>query len=82
MEGMKLKKKHIGQAFDVRGGDGSWFYILCDIHKKDLLFYSSNGKYYIDTNRYADWRPFVAVDNSKAALMMAWELAAENPRGN
>lgn len=78
---MKLSKKHIGQVFDVRGGDGSWHYILLDKKKDDLLFYTSNGKYTIDTNKYSDWQPFKAVADDKAALFLAWELAKQSPRG-
>lgn len=56
---MKLNKKHIGQLFDVRGGDGSWCYELIGVKKGELLFYAFNGKHVIDGSINNDWRPFV-----------------------
>ncbi len=54
---MKLFKKHIGQVFDVAGGDGSWWYRLIDVKKKRLLFQDNSGRYWIeDQNKYHDWR--------------------------
>jgi len=64
---MKLSKKHIGQLFDCEGGDGSWCWLLLDVKGKDLLFYSMSGKFWIDNNKYGDWRRFsgdVAVGQS------------------
>jgi len=55
---MKLTKKHIGQLFDVQGGDGSWVYQLIDIKKKEILFYSMSGEYWAFPNIHHDWRPF------------------------
>jgi hypothetical protein len=58
---MKLTKKHIGQLFDCRGGDGSWVYQLVDINPKtkEILFYSlSSGDFWVFKDEYTDWRPF------------------------
>ncbi len=55
---MKLTRKHIGKLFD-NDADGSWVYQLIDIKGKELLFYSfTQADYEIDTNKYADWKPF------------------------
>lgn len=69
---MKLFKKHIGQLFDNRGADGSWYYLLVDVKKDKLLFYY-NGKYEIDSNRYADWRPFEIALPSKKEIKLGWK---------
>lgn len=55
---MRLTRKHIGQLFDVDGGDGSWCHQLVAIKKNTLLFYSFDGKYVTDSIKTADWRLF------------------------
>jgi len=71
---MRLNKKHIGQLFDVRGSDGSWFYQLVDVKGSDLLFYC-DGNYEIDTNKYADWRPFGCKEHTKKEIVYGWKTA-------
>lgn len=55
---MKLLKKHIGQLFDVAGGDGSWVYQLVAVNKTHLLFYAFGGKYWKEKKGRTDWRRF------------------------
>jgi hypothetical protein len=55
---MKLTKKHIGRLFD-NNADGSWIYQLVDIKRGRLLFYSFDGSYIVETNKFADWKFFV-----------------------
>lgn len=55
---MKLNKKHIGQLFDVQGSDGSWWYQLVDISRKEYLFLSGNYRWEIESKSRYDWRPF------------------------
>lgn len=69
---MKLNKKHIGQLFDVNGSDGSWYYQLVDI-KGDRLLFFCNDRYEIDTNKYADWRPFKSRFFSKKDVRNGWK---------
>ena len=55
---MKLIKKHIGQLFDVDGGDGSWWYRLIDVKRGRLLFQDNSDNYWIEKqSKYHDWRP-------------------------
>jgi hypothetical protein len=72
---MKLTKKHIGQLFDCRGGDGSWAYQLIDINTKtkEVLFYAMDGEYWAFKNTYTDWRPFEPQEfrDKKEAWAMA-----------
>lgn len=73
---MKLTKKHIGQLFDVEGGDGSWCYQLIDVKGKDLLFYAFNGRHEIDSTKYTDWRPFVPrYHHNKTWIGYGWKNA-------
>jgi hypothetical protein len=71
---MKLTKKHIGQLFDVNGGDGSWCYELIDVKGNDLLFYTFAGRHEIDSNKFKDWRPFVPTYHmNKKWVKLGWE---------
>lgn len=77
---MKLTKKHIGQFFDVKGADGSWYYQLLDIKGKKLLFKSSTGHFEIDTNKLADWRPVDSLNlPHKEIIKHGWEIGRYSP---
>lgn len=81
---MKLTKKHIGGAFDNRGADGSWFYILLDVKKDKLLFMSGQeGRFEIDTNKHGDWQKYVARSWRKPLkrrdINEAWKTARVSP---
>ncbi len=67
---MKLTKKHIGQRFDNKGADGSWSYTLVDVKGEKLLFFSSNGKWEVDSNKYGDWKLFNSF--SKKDIKYGW----------
>lgn len=70
---MRLTKKDIGQLFDNRGADGSWHYQLVDIKGKELLFYSSSGRFEIDSNKFSDWRPFEPALPHKEIIKNGWK---------
>lgn len=78
---MRLTKKHIGQCFDTRGGDGSWCYQLLDIKGKKLLFYSwPSERFEIDTNRLNDWRAVSQFKKfSDKQINKAWKTARVSP---
>lgn len=73
---MRLTRKHIGQIFDVRGGDGSWVYQLMDVRKGELLFYGfAADRYEIDDAKYNDWQPFEPQKWwSKTHKKMGWQI--------
>ena len=75
---MKLSRKHIGGLYDNSGSDGSWAYQLIDVKKGELLFSvfgSTENRYEIDTNHYADWRRFKPQRRNKNWDTGAWEAA-------
>lgn len=78
---MKLRREHIGQCFDVRGSDRSWYYQLVDIAGKDLLFYSyPSNRFEIDTNKLNDWRPVCETKKfSDKQIIKAWRTARRSP---
>lgn len=80
---MKLNKDHIGDAFDNRGSDGSWHYILLDVKGDKLLFLSQPGdRFEIDTNKYHDWQRYVPrlpKYPSHEEVKGAWKTARVSP---
>lgn len=77
---MRLSKKHIGQAFDVHGSDGSWFYVLLDASKTELLFYSYEAETYeIEPRRHTDWRLFLPKLHTKDDIKKGWQSGRRSP---
>ena len=78
---MKLTKKHIGQLFDLKGGDDSWCYQLIAVKGNSLLFYtfSTPNSYDISSNKFADWRPFEPQEFSRQNIAYGWKVGRRDP---
>lgn len=77
---MKLRRKHIGGIFDVRGGDGSWAYVFVAMKGKQKLFYNLHGEYWVDDRDDDDWRRFKTKLNERH-IEYGWKSARDMNEG-